>query len=83
MTTVGIVESLWRYPIKSMSGEEMPEAFMGANAVLSSTVLLRRKTSQTAKFDRSDEHRAPCNSGKRRTERPCKMKVWYNSRVNV
>lgn len=29
MTTVGIVESLWRYPIKSMSGEEMPEAFMG------------------------------------------------------
>ncbi len=29
MTTIGTVESLWRYPIKSMSGEAMPEAFMG------------------------------------------------------
>ncbi len=29
MTTVGAVESLWRYPIKSMSGEAMAEAFMG------------------------------------------------------
>ena len=27
--TVGIVESLWRYPIKSMSGEAMTEVFMG------------------------------------------------------
>ncbi len=29
MTTIGTVESLWRYPVKSMRGEEMPEAFMG------------------------------------------------------
>jgi uncharacterized protein YcbX len=29
MTTIGAVESLWRYPIKSMRGQEMPEAFMG------------------------------------------------------
>jgi uncharacterized protein YcbX len=29
MTIIGAVESLWRYPVKSMSGEEMPEAFMG------------------------------------------------------
>jgi uncharacterized protein YcbX len=29
MTTIGTVESLWRYPFKSMSGEELPEAFMG------------------------------------------------------
>src|SRR5712664_1073687 len=29
MTPVGTVESLWRYPVKSMSGEEMTEAFMG------------------------------------------------------
>ena len=29
MTTIGTVESLWRYPIKSMSGEAMNEAFMG------------------------------------------------------
>lgn len=29
MTILGTIESLWRYPVKSMSGEEMPEAFMG------------------------------------------------------
>lgn len=29
MTTIGTVESLWRYPIKSMSGEAITEAFMG------------------------------------------------------
>lgn len=29
MTTIGTVESLWRYPVKSMSGEALLEAFMG------------------------------------------------------
>ena len=29
MTRIGTVESLWRYPVKSMSGEEMTKAFMG------------------------------------------------------
>ena len=29
MTIIGTVESIWRYPIKSMSGEAMTEAFMG------------------------------------------------------
>jgi uncharacterized protein YcbX len=29
MRTVGQVESLWRYPVKSMRGEELPQAFIG------------------------------------------------------
>jgi uncharacterized protein YcbX len=29
MTVVGRIESLWRYPVKSMRGEELPEAFAG------------------------------------------------------
>ena len=29
MTTVGTIESLWRYPVKSMGGEALTEAFMG------------------------------------------------------
>ena len=33
MTTIGTVESLWRYPVKSMSGEEISEAFMGFSGV--------------------------------------------------
>jgi uncharacterized protein len=28
MTTIGTIESLWRYPVKSMCGEQMAEAFM-------------------------------------------------------
>lgn len=33
MVTIGAVESLWRYPVKSMSGEQMPEIFMGFSSV--------------------------------------------------
>ena len=33
MTTIGTVESLWRYPVKSMRGEEMPEVFMGFSGI--------------------------------------------------
>jgi uncharacterized protein len=29
MVTVGLVESLWRYPVKSMAGESVQEAFVG------------------------------------------------------
>src|SRR5215208_1289866 len=33
MTTIGTVESLWRYPVKSMRGLEMPEVFMGFSGI--------------------------------------------------
>src|SRR5829696_5942825 len=29
MTTIGKVKNLWRYPVKSMRGEELDEAFLG------------------------------------------------------
>jgi uncharacterized protein len=29
MQTVGCVESLWRYPVKSMRGEELQQAYFG------------------------------------------------------
>ena len=29
MSVVGRVDSLWRYPVKSMRGEELEEAFVG------------------------------------------------------
>lgn len=29
MRVVGKIESLWRYPVKSMRGEELHEAFVG------------------------------------------------------
>ncbi|MEP7248766.1 MAG: MOSC domain-containing protein [Spartobacteria bacterium] len=33
MSIVGTVESLWRYPVKSMRGEELPEIFAGYGGV--------------------------------------------------
>lgn len=33
MTTIGTVESLWRYPVKSMRGEAMTEMFMGFSGI--------------------------------------------------
>ena len=33
MTTIGTVESLWRYPVKSMAGEAMPEMYMGFSGI--------------------------------------------------
>lgn len=33
MTTIGTIESLWRYPVKSMRGEEMSEAFLGFSGI--------------------------------------------------
>src|SRR5215211_8898394 len=33
MTNVGTVQSLWRYPVKSMAGEELAGAFAGFSGV--------------------------------------------------
>jgi uncharacterized protein len=33
MTMVGQVDSLWRYPVKSMRGEQLEEAFVGFSGV--------------------------------------------------
>jgi uncharacterized protein YcbX len=33
MTVVGKVESLWRYPVKSMSGEEITQSYLGFSGV--------------------------------------------------
>jgi len=33
VTTIGTVESVWRYPVKSMRGEKMTEMFMGFSGI--------------------------------------------------
>ena len=33
MNPIGMVESLWRYPVKSMRGDEIPEAFFGFSGI--------------------------------------------------
>ncbi|MHC5024927.1 MAG: MOSC domain-containing protein, partial [Planctomycetota bacterium] len=33
MSVIGTIDSLWRYPVKSMAGEELEEAFVGFSGV--------------------------------------------------
>ncbi|HSB15380.1 MAG TPA: MOSC N-terminal beta barrel domain-containing protein, partial [Bryobacteraceae bacterium] len=33
MKLIGRVESVWRYPVKSMRGEQLPEAFVGFGGI--------------------------------------------------
>jgi uncharacterized protein YcbX len=33
MTIIGRVDSVWRYPVKSMRGEALPEIFTGFSGV--------------------------------------------------
>lgn len=50
MTTVGTVESLWRYPVKSMAGEELAEAFVGFSGVYGDRCYAFRDSAARAGF---------------------------------
>jgi hypothetical protein len=50
MTTVATVESLWRYPVKSMAGEELSEAFVGFSGVYGDRCYAFRDSAARAGF---------------------------------
>jgi uncharacterized protein YcbX len=50
MTTVGQVESLWRYPVKSMRGEELAEAFIGFAGVYGDRLFAFKSSGRPAGF---------------------------------
>jgi uncharacterized protein len=50
MGLVGNVESLWRYPVKSMRGEELEEAFVGFAGVYGDRVYAFRSSAAPAGF---------------------------------
>ena len=50
MPTVGTVESLWRYPVKSMRGEEIGEAFLGFAGVYGDRFYSFRSPDEPAGF---------------------------------
>jgi uncharacterized protein YcbX len=50
MNAIGTVESLWRYPVKSMRGEELNEAFV-ARSLLSLLLLSSLSSQMHAKRD--------------------------------
>jgi MOSC domain-containing protein len=50
MAVVGRVESLWRYPVKSMRGEELREAFLGFAGVSGDRIYAFRSTAASEGF---------------------------------
>ena len=50
MSTIGKVDSLWRYPIKSMRGEELNEAFVGFSGVYGDRLFAFRSSASPKGF---------------------------------
>ena len=50
MSTVGTVDSLWRYPVKSMRGEELEEAFAGFSGVYGDRYFAFKSTARPKGF---------------------------------
>lgn len=50
MKVIGTVESLWRYPVKSMRGEEMPELFAGFAGVYGDRLFAFRSSASPSGF---------------------------------
>ena len=50
MSIVGKVESLWRYPVKSMRGEELAEAFIGFAGVYGDRLFAFKSSARPAGF---------------------------------
>ena len=60
MTIVGRIDSLWRYPVKSMRGEPLTEAFIGFPGIYGDRVSAVRSAAQPAGF--------PCLTGREQAQ---------------
>ena len=60
MTVVGKVESLWRYPVKSMSGEQIKQSYLGFSGVYGDRLY--------AFYDKSAPEAFPFLTGREREE---------------
>lgn len=50
MSVIGRVDSLWRYPVKSMRGEELGEAFVGFAGVYGDRLFALTSTASSKGF---------------------------------
>ena len=50
MSVIGQVESLWRYPVKSMRGEELAEAYLGYSGVFGDRLYAFHDTAAPKRF---------------------------------
>ena len=66
MSAVGRVESVWRYPVKSMCGEQLPEIFASFAGVWGDRVFAFRSTATPVGFPylTGRRYRTPKSSAK-------------------
>src|SRR5438552_16971326 len=50
MSTIGKVDSLWRYPVKSMRGQELDEAFAGFSGVYGDRLFAFESSASPTRF---------------------------------
>jgi len=50
MSTIGTVDTLWRYPVKSMRGEELNEAFVGFSGIYGDRIFAFRSSASPKGF---------------------------------
>src|SRR6266404_1048967 len=50
MSTIGKVDSLWRYPVKSMRGQELDETFVGFSGVYGDRLFAFKSTASPKGF---------------------------------
>src|SRR5918911_1387522 len=50
MSVIGKVDSLWRYPVKSMRGEELPEIFAGFSGIYGDRLFAFKSSAAPAGF---------------------------------
>src|SRR2546428_1498183 len=50
MSNIGTVDSLWRYPVKSMRGEELDEAFVGFSGIYGDRIFAFRSSASPKGF---------------------------------
>ena len=78
MTVIGRIDSLWRYPVKSMRGEELAEAYVGFAGVYGDRLYAIRNAAGTGGLSLPDRARArgaaavPAPLPRSRTGRPAR-----------
>src|SRR5947199_493260 len=50
MNNIGTVDSLWRYPVKSMRGEELDELFVGFSGIYGDRIFAFRSSASAKGF---------------------------------
>ncbi len=50
MSAIGVIDSIWRYPVKSMAGEQLEKAYLGFSGVYGDRLFAFKSTGSPEAF---------------------------------